>query len=146
MRQLRADLTLVEVVVTPLLCLTVVLALLLAAGAAGPAGRVFLLTLLCASVPALVIAWSIGALQSSTASAVTEDSESPQTIATVGSDLEAALIVRELAGYGIRAMAVRGDSMGLQAIAPRRVEVMVTRENVARAEGALRGIRQTAWT
>jgi hypothetical protein len=136
MRRLQSGLTLIETLLTPLLCLSVLLALLLVNGG-GPEGPVFVLTLLCASIPIVAISWSFDALQRSIVSATTQDPESLQKIATVPTDLDAALIVRELSKSGIRAIAVRGDALGLQPSMPAQINVVVTRQDLERAEAML---------
>lgn len=105
-------------------------------------GVVPIMALACASIPTIVFLWCFLALHRSVVSASNEDLASPQTIAIVPSDLEAAPIVDELSRNGIRASAVGGYTSGFQAEAPGQVHVVVTREDSERAQEVLSDFRQ----
>jgi len=73
--------------------------------------------------------------------AMAGDPMSPEVLASVPSELEAAAIVDALAAAGIRARAVGGYTAGFRAEAPGDVRVVVGRANLARAEEVLAEFR-----
>jgi hypothetical protein len=122
MHRLPVGLTLIEAVLTPLVCLAVVIAL-----RAGPAAVVALASV---SILIIVVSWCFCTLQQSVASS--KDLASPHTIATVPTVAQAALIVNELSRNGIRARAMGDSTFGFH-----QVRVVVTREDRELAEAVL---------
>ena len=132
MRRLSDGLTLIEVVLTLLLMSIVILGAVLLSG-----GTMIVFAVLCVSIPIIVISWCLLALLRSVVNASKEDLASPQKIATVPTDFHAALIVEELSRSGIRARAVGDHTFGFQVGSSGHVDVLVTREDLGRAEAIL---------
>lgn len=67
---------------------------------------------------------------------MTTDPREPQVLASLYTETEAAMIVAALADHGIEASTTGGITVGLRPEAPGRVDIIVRKEQLAKAQQA----------
>ena len=75
---------------------------------------------------------------------MTTDNDSPEILARVTSDIEAAVIVNALAAHGITASTAGGFTAGFRAEAPGDLQVIVRHEDLEDAKKLLAKIERTS--